>query len=270
MGFTSTLRPREFVIDDNNYTSHALNPIVGGETKNRGRAPRDWAKEPFGSLPYAKAFDIPLIPESEWDARIEEGEKTKTFLSHICDQKKLVSLDQNGTNYCWCNAVITAMEILQARTGQPIVKLSPASVAAPIKGYRNQGGWGGEALDYIIKNGVAPASLWPPNAINRSYFDKQEVKDARDDYKVTEWYELENRNFNQLMTLLFLRIPVPIGLNWWSHEVCACDPVKLSSGYGVRIRNSWSDSYGDHGFAVLTRSKATPDDAVAPRVLMAA
>jgi hypothetical protein len=80
---------------------------------------------------------------------------------------------------------------------------------------------------------------------------------------------LQNRNFDQLATLCLLNVPVPIGLNWWSHEICACDLVVVSANhFGIRIRNSWGDDYGDHGFAVLSESKATPDDAVAPRVQM--
>jgi hypothetical protein len=71
------------------------------------------------------------------------------------------------------------------------------------------------------------------------------------------------------MTCLFLRIPVAVGYNWWSHEVCAVDPVRVSAGnYGIRIRNSWGSSYGEDGFATLAGSKAIPDDAVAPRVTL--
>ncbi len=162
------------------------------------------------------------------------------------------------------------MLALRAMMNEVIVLLSPASVAAPIKGYRNQGGWGGEALEYIVAHGVAPVADWPANAINKQY-DNAASQASRQRFTVTEWWDLAPRNFDQLMTCLLLRIPVPIGLNWWHHEVCAIDPVVLSPGkFGVRFRNSWGDGYGDQGFGVLTESKATPDDAVAPRVATAA
>ena len=215
---------------------------------------------------FAAKFALPLIPRNEWAARIKEMEETKTRLSDIVDLAGLKSLDQNGTNYCWCNAVVTAMETLQAVQNQPIVKLSSASVAAPIKGYRNQGGWGGEALDYIVEHGVAPASDWPANAIKREY-DNETSRASRKLHSIKQWWDLTPRNIDQLMTCLLLRLPVPIGLNWWGHEVCAMDPVVIgSNAFGTRIRNSWGDSYGDHGFAILSESKSRPDDAVAPRV----
>lgn len=269
--FTSALRPKEVIINDSNHTRYAPteDATVDGQYKRRGRVPRNWQDEPYCSHPHAKPIDFPLIPESEWAARIEEMERTKTRLSDICDQAGLKSLDQNGTNYCWCNAVITALTIIRARDNMPFVDLSPASVAAQVKGYRNAGGWGGEALEFIVQNGVATQKDWPPNAISRQYLTDAMKKDALT-RRVTEWYDLEERNFQQLMTLLLLRIPVAIGLNWWSHEVCAVDPVVISAGqFGVRFRNSWGDSYGDHGFNILTRSRSTPDDACAPRVIMA-
>lgn len=264
--FSSLIMPQEFVIDET--TTDAAQAVATPEGMSRGREARDWSVQGHCSMQGALALPT-LIPRSEWTARIEEMERTKTRLSDIIRQAGIPSLDQNGTNYCWCNAVVTAIETGRAANGLPYVKMSPASVAAPIKGYRNQGGWGGEALEYIVAHGVAAASLWPANSISRSYFEQ--TRENAGLHKVTEWYDLNNRNFDQLMTCLFLRIPVAIGLNWWSHEVCAIDPVVVSPGrYGVRFRNSWGSSYGDSGFSILTEAKATPDDACAPIVNMAA
>lgn len=265
MVYSSPITPGTLIIDDSNWHLHAgpRSPTEDG----RGRIPRDWQATPYGFCAYAKRFDLPLIPRNEWTDRIEEIDRTQSGLLHLWRLSNQKTLDQNGTNYCWCNGVITSMMCLQSiNRPPPYEPLSPASVAAPIKGYRNQGGWGGEALEYIVKYGVYPQRLWPANAISKQYKTNEGDTEAAN-YKVSEWYELENRDFDQLMTLLLLRIPVAVGYNWWGHEVCAIQPVAMGSGrYGAGILNSWSDSYGDRGYAVLAESKATPDDAVAPVV----
>lgn len=269
MVFKSRLRPREIVVDDVDY--HFVAPprdvVIAGETKTRGLVPRDFSRVPHGAMSFAAKFDLPLIPRSEWTERVAEMERKHTRLSDVADEAGLKSLDQNGTNYCWCNAVITAMQTLRAAQNQPFIALSPASVAAPIKHYRNQGGWGGEALRFIVEHGVAAQEFWPANYWQSDKYDTPAMRANRARHKVVEWWDLAPRRFDQLMTCLLLRIPVAIGLNWWSHEVCAVDPVVLAKDrYGVRIRNSWGDEYGDRGYAVLTEGRATPDDAVAPRV----
>lgn len=262
--FYSKLRPHEVLIDDGNAAARApINPVINGERKLMGYVPRDRSKVPEGSMPFSRSFDLPKIPRSEWPERIEEMEKTKTRLSDISDAQGIQSLDQNGTNFCWCNAVVGALQLVRAHMGEPYVKLSPASVAAPIKGYSNQGGWGGEALSYIVKHGIASIEHWPANAINRSY-DNAQSQANRELHKVTEWLDLPEGDFEAVMTCLFHRIPVAVGLSWWSHEVLYCDPVMFGrDDFGVRFRNSWSNSYGDHGFNTLHESKARPSDACA-------
>lgn len=261
MAFLSARRPGEFVIDDSNAHKFA-EELERSTDYAMGYRPRDWS---LGSG-VAQPFDIPLIPRDAWAPMIEAREKSGQLLSRICDLAGVEHLDQGNTNYCWCNAVITAMEALRAAAGLPYVKLSPASVAAPIKGFRNQGGWGSEALAYIVENGVVPVSQWPANAIDRKYHTATNRETAKR-FRVTEWYDLTARQFGQLMTCLLLGLPVPIGLLWWGHEVCAMDPVIIGKNrFGARIRNSWKD-WGDRGYAILEESKAVPDDAVAPRVV---
>jgi hypothetical protein len=270
MGQIEILRPGELVISDENYLQHARQHLWDNEEKARGRIARDLENEPFGSIPYTAPFSGPTIPRHEWPERIREMTMNKSRLSDIRraanNGKGIPSLNQGRTNYCWAHGPGSAMLLVRAKDNQPFVKLSPASVAAPIKGYRNQGGWGGQALQYIVEHGMASEATWPANSIDRSHFAGSREDAAK--HKVTEWLELARRNFDQLMTCLLRGEPVAIGLNWWRHEVCAVDPVEISPGrFGARIWNSWGDSYGTMGEAVLTESKATPDDAVAPQVI---
>lgn len=272
MNFTSKLYPGEIVIDDSNYKDHC-HPIQNGERRFFGyqQSPKGFAASKIASGD-AASFSFPIIPRSEWDARIADMEQNQTRISDMLLQAGIPSLDQDSTNYCWCNAVVGCVQVVRAQQNQKYVPLSPASVAAPVTGYRNQGGWGGEALDYIVKNGVAAVAQWPANAISQSYFSASRANAAL--HKVQEYYILnpnDSNIFDQIMTMLFMRIPVSCGLSWWSHEIMYTDPVKLSgnSNYGIRFRNSWGDSYGSKGFNTLTESKAMPDDACSPGVVVA-
>src|SRR5512135_3181123 len=69
-----------------------------------------------------------LIPRAEWQARIEERVALKAQLSDLCDQANLPCLNQEQTNYCWCNGPTYCSEVVRAIQGQWVVPLSPASV----------------------------------------------------------------------------------------------------------------------------------------------
>lgn len=300
MAFESAIGSKEIVITDANSHVYAPASPIG---MSKGRKARDWQKFPYGSPPFkATANPLPkLIPRSEWDERIRDLEQSGRALSKRRRKAGLKSQDQNGTNYCWANGVISASRLKRMWQNEPNVALSAASVAAMIKKGANQGGWGGEALQYIIDNGMCTTATWPENDRNYRGRDTAESRAERALYKVTEWWELQSRNFDLVMTFLLNEVPVPIGLDWWSHEVCAMDGVILSasvanasyeaakelykhipqeqrdplleraaSRYSVRIWNSWTDDWSDEGEGTLSESKATPDDAVAPSVLTAA
>jgi len=209
------------------------------------------------------AGEVPHIPRDEWDDRIEEMERTKTRLSDTL-RKDVPVKSQSSTRFCWINSPTWCTEVVRHTQGQPYVELSPASVGAKIKNFRNVGGWGTEGLEYIADHGLVPASLWPANAINRRY-DTDEADAERPKYRVIEWSKLPDRDLETIYDCLFARIPVSIGLNWWSHQVTAVDPVRQGRQYGVRIGNSWGSGWSDNGYGILLGRKAIPDDAVAPR-----
>lgn len=264
-----SIRPGELLIDDSNWRKHVDAPVIDGVQMRKGHLPRDYATHPHGSLAFAPTLSIPLIPRSEWSARIKEREGRKMLLTDIRKAKPFPSLDQDGTNYCWANGVFSAVLFARAYANLPYVALSPASVAAPINNFQNEGGWGLWALKYMAENGFNTADEWPPNAINRKYYTEENKAKAKQ-RRVTEWFDLRPNNFDEKMTCLLLGMMVPSGYPWWSHEVCGIDPVEIEENhFGSREINSWGDRYGDRGEFVLSESKATADDQFALRVVSA-
>jgi hypothetical protein len=279
------------IINDENAHEH-IDATVNGDKMSKGLIPRDFSKYPVGFYRAAPAwdfFDMPLIPRSEWSARIKEGNETKSFLSHIrrigSEGKPIPSLDQNGKGYCWAHSATHAVMMLRASMGLPYVRLSAYAIACVIKNYQDEGGWGAQALDFIAtgidKNGkhyegVPSVDNWPEKSMKSSNDNPATWENAAL-HKVTEGFvDIQaaqydrDLTFDQTMTCLLSRIPVIGDFNWWSHSICLLDPVEIEPGsFGVKILNSWSDQWGDLGEAVLQGNKAIPDGATAPRVALA-
>ena len=205
--------------------------------------------------------DSLLIPRHEWQARIEELEQSKSQLSDLIRYEKLEPLNQGSTNYCWANAPVACMMIRRLSQNQPTVRLSPASVAAPIKNFRNVGGWGSDAIKYIQRNGIAPVDKWPANAIERQ-FQTDATRQAALRYRVREWVECKPRNLDQAVSLLLRGIPLAAGFNWWGHEVTLVDAIWLDGEVAIRFWNSWGSSWGQGGFGILRGQKMLADDIV--------
>lgn len=277
MSFQSTLYRDEIHVDDGT-PDHVLEELFRvPEGFSRGLdlglrsafgGPDEYA---YGDA--ATAFpDELLIPRGDWQGMIQEMEERKTRISDLVELAGLPCKDQNGTNFCWINAPVHCVEVMRVVQNQEMVILSPASAGGPIKGYRNVGGWGREGLVYLIENGCCPVDLWPANAIDRRY-NTPENRKAALDFRPVEWWELRPRNLDQLMSCLLRRIPVAVGLNWWSHEVSYYDPVWINGQPGARMRNSWGMNWpaaGARGYSTLQGSRLLPDDAVAPRSVLAA
>lgn len=252
-------------------------PVIGGGGNQhllhappgmgKGYVRRDYKSFPLGCYSPQGSFSrhFPLIPRNEWADRVAEMERDAVIKSNLREPWGFRSLNQGKTNYCWAAAPTQTMHYARARAGLPHVQLSTASVAAPIKGYRNVGGWGSQAFEYAAKNGWAPADLWPEFAIERRY-DIEESRRARQLYKPLEFWELTPRNFDELFTAMLMGFTVAIGLMWWGHEVTVVDPVVLGRNkWGGKIDNSWGQNYGVNGFAVLTEDRLLGDDIVALR-----
>ncbi len=261
---------RTVIINDDNYREY-FHPIVDGEMRKHGLIPRDYTTHPVGCYAAAKPFDIPLIPESEWAGRLAAQIAAKAQLSDVRNRgmggKPIPSRDQDGKGYCWAHSSTSAALIVRALDNQPYADLSAFAVACIIKGYRDQGGWGAESLEWIAENGIPTSQFWPQQSMDRKN-DNPEMRANAKLHRFTEWMDLEPKNKSQLVTCLLLGIPVVSDFNWWSHSVCTIDLVSLEP-FQTRIWNSWKDSWGENGTGLLEGNKAIPDGMIAPRVMTA-
>ena len=256
--------PAEFIIHDTTSPHLWLPPE--GESRGLVLPPSHERSYEGTADPFP---DDMLIPESEWQARIKELEEREATIMHACDRAGLTVLDQNGTNYCWINAPVHCCEIRRVIANQTLVRLSPASCGGPIKGFRNNGGWGLEGLQYIANLGVVPQEKWPANAINRSYWT-EENKALALHYRCTEWWALPDRSMKHVVSAILRGFPVALGYNWWSHEVTGVGLRWLDGGVVLVIDNSWGTGWGEKGRGILQGSRMIPDDAVVARAMVAA
>lgn len=246
----------ELLFDDSTHESAHAAP-EGYGTGFHGRR-----SEGYGAAVSAFDKDL-LIDPSEFQARAEEREANGRQLSQRMITAGLPCKDQSQTEFCWCNAPTHSEEVNRVLQNEPMVILSPASVACPQTNFMNVGGYGGDAIQRLVDFGAVPVEQWPANAIDQKYYTKANMAVAMN-YRVAKWIQIDARNINQLCSLLLRDIPTAIGLNWWGHEVTAYDVVWVNGQLGIRCRNSWGMGYGHLGFFTLQGSKMYPDDGVAP------
>lgn len=266
------LYPNELIINDDNYHEH-VEPIVNRQVKKRGLIPRNFKAFPVGCYSFAKPFDLQLIPESEWQSRLDAQKAAKAQLSDVRNcmgpgGQPIPSRDQDGKGYCWAHSSTSAAMICNAIEGNPYADFSAFAVACIIKGYRDQGGWGAESLEWIAANGLPTSKTWPQQSMSRSN-DNAAMRAEAAKHKYIEWMDLADSGSvvkQQLVTCLLSGLPVVVDYNWWSHSVCAIDLVNLNP-FQIRIWNSWGDSWSANGTGILEANKAIPNGALCPRLI---
>lgn len=259
-----------FVIDDDTPNDVLFDPVINGEMKGRGHDESQRVPEMF-----EPPSDIPLIPRSEWDARIKEQEERKSSLWHLrqyaANGSQMPTLDQNGQGYCWAYSVTRCVMYTRAVMNQPYVRLSAHGVACRVKAFRDEGGWCGLSAQFIRQNGVPSVAAWPEKSMSRANDNAASRENALLHKTLEEWVDLtkaaydQNLTFDMVASCLLLNIPCALDFNWWGHSVCGIQLVKVSGSYGVKIDNSWTDSWGELGTSVLTGQKMIPDGALAIR-----
>jgi hypothetical protein len=280
----------DYVIDDTNYAARCFSVLVEGHMMSTGLIPRDYAEAPVGGYEGSTVMsalndELPLISWEEMPERIKEKVANKSQLSDIRNTgnagKPIPSLDQNGQGYCWMYSGTSAAMLLRAVQGLPYVRLSGHAGACIIKGFRDQGGWGAQGLEFLMKRGQPSVEMWPEKSMSREHDNERTWQNAALHKIVEGFIDLDESiydrdlTFQQVLTCLLCNIPVISDFRWWAHSVCAMDAVDVEPSrpandprrYGIRIWNSWRDSWGTMGTSVLTGTKAVPSGATAPRAI---
>jgi hypothetical protein len=280
----------ELVIDDKNYLEHCEPVVINGEKTTFGLVPRNYNTHPigcYGAVPWVPS-QIKLIPREEWSSRIKDKQQAQSQLSDIRlagnDGKMVPSLDQNGKGYCWAHSTTHAVMLNRMVANDPYEPLSAYAIACIIKNYADEGGWGALSMDFAIKRGIPSQKYWAQQSMSRSNDNEATWVNAAL-HKVTDgWVDLSvapydrDFSFDQEMSCLLQNIPVVKDENWWGHSICGLDAYEFDSSlplsdinrWGVRIWNSWSDSWSDRGMGLLRGNKAVSNGAVASRVVLAA
>lgn len=218
--------------------------VVGGENRLLSRLPPEPGHNP---REYSKVFsaEVPTIPESEWQARIEEQLRLK---SRTSDFQKFDPDNQGSHPICWaagtCHAAATARVI----QGLPFVRLSAGCIATDVTGGVSSGGYEGNAVRDMAKRGVPSVDVWPYQS-SRPTGDSAAVAASRAQHVALEAYELET--VADYVTAALLNFPMTVAYSSWSHVVMGCDVVWVNGRAQFRIRNNWG-SWGannDAGFS---------------------
>lgn len=267
------LRPNEILINDENAHLFASDHVeVDGERKTRGLVPRDFRACPVGYLgEVARPFDLPLFSDEEIEARLAIYLREKAYLSAIRDVAgpnggPIPSRDQNGKGYCWAHSTTSAVILARAAAGMPYADLSAYAVACIIKGYRDQGGWNAESVEFAATRGIPTSQFWPQQSMSRSN-DKPETWENAKKHLITEWMDLDPANMKrQMATALLCGYALATDHNWWGHSISTCDLISWKP-FRTRIWNSWGDGWSANGMGVLEESKAVANAAIAVRAV---
>lgn len=273
---------KPFIIDDDNYREHLADTEFDGH-RGFGLVPRTSDPDPDVIVPM-HAVQMEMIPETEWVDRIRERQAKQNRNVDRWRQgnngQPIPFVIQGQWGYCWGHGPINAQSMMRANMNLPYRALSAFSVCSPIKNGANEGAWGALALEFMLKNGACTQDLWPQGQVRLP--ETADVKASRAANKLTgTWMDMASPVYNrdlskaQIVTLLLNDIPVVGDFMWWGHCVALLDPVIVTGNQIDTICvNSWAGWGGyfqkGDGLAVLSGSKAFPDNAVAPKTLVAA
>ena len=249
-------------INDNNYRGfvpdgdYRVTDSKGHEFYTGCFPVEDWDVSVMTTRPF-ESSGIVLYSEKEVKERLEDMWAAKASLMHLGYQHD--SLYQSrGT--CWIHGTCVAGSLLYAKAGLPYRVPSPASVAYHC--YTNfgvNGGYPSLGVEKFQQYGAASTELWPENKHDRRY-DTAATKADR----VHNWLEevvvlgSGEQGFWRGMSAICQGIPIGCSYRWWGHYVCGCWGRVQNGEVKAGYRNTWGNSHGDKGFALLSGSRKYP------------
>jgi len=224
----------------------------------KGLIARSFRENPVGK--YCAAFPFAAMAPSEIDDRIALMEAEKATLLDV--RGSIPSTDQGSQGYCWAHSTVSAMLLLRAKQGLPYVELSAYGIAAPIKKFKNEGGWCQESMDWITTKGCPTSATWPIQSMSRDNVTTA-MREESLLYRVTEWYD-GGDDPKLFWTAVAMGFPVVSDFNDWGHSVCTIS-ANRKNNTGL-IWNSWGDQWGNKGVGVPQARSPVPNNWMVPRV----
>lgn len=280
----------EFVINDHNAGEFVDKEEQGFRT---GMVPRDYSQHPVGTSSGAVAFSdvMEIIDRVEWPERCAEQAANESSLDHIRDRgnngQPIPALDQNGQGFCWAYSTGAGIQLARAKAGLPYKQLSPHAVACKIYNHQDRGAWGALSFDFGASEGFPTTATWPEKSMERRFDNKATWEEAKTNRITEGWIDLDvdhvsesQLTFDQMATCYFNLFPVICDFNWWGHSVCGMRLMDAKPELGQqglddpnrwcnKIINSWRNTWGKNGTAVLQGKKAIPNGGCAIRTVTA-
>lgn len=207
----------------------------------------------------------PRYDRKDWPELMALQEKERTSPLHIHQDYKVPVLSQKSTNYCWMFGTVAGVMNRYAMMDGVAPLLSPAGPACQGKNYRNEGGWGEEAIGYINQFGIPTQDVWPNCSFNEDLHTRPSVRNSANKHGVVQFEMLGRYDFDGTMSALlcpYNSSPVTLGLSWWGHLVLGLQAIRYAGEWGIAFVNSWDYDWGEGGYGVLLGEKADPTEAV--------
>ena len=168
------------------------------------------------------------------------------------DQRKWVNwiYDQDGIGSCASEGICGCVDTDREHAGLPKVKFNPWPTYYLASGGRDIGSTLTENLKLSRDRGLVPDSLWPRASHRWNDLPPQSVWEEAKKYRVLEFYDIGNAV--EAVSALFCNHCVYAAYPGHAWQLIA--PLNTLQALW---RNSWSESWEDGGFGVISLSQLT-------------